>query len=232
MTASASSKQGDGTPRAAKVLVVDDHPIILQTLAQFIEQVDDLQWCGGCSTTADALRFMAKTSPDVVIVDLSLGDNSGIEFIKVIHQKHPHVAVLVLSMHDETYYAERALRAGAKGYVMKHEATEVILDAIRQVLRGDVYLSERMATRLLARAVGASTSAPERPLEGLSDRELEIFELIGRGLGTGQIARKLHLSVKTIETHRANIKEKLKVGTACELLQRAMCWVQNNGASV
>ena len=161
------------------------------------------------------------------MVDISLKSSNGIELIKDLRIRHPDVAILVLSMHDESFYAERVLRAGAKGYVMKEEATEKVIYAIRQILAGKIYLSDRMAASMLSKLVEGRTSANAFPIERLSDRELEVFELIGRGMGTRQIAGKLHLSVKTIESHRANLKVKLQVSSATDLLRHAINWVQS-----
>jgi DNA-binding NarL/FixJ family response regulator len=169
---------------------------------------------------------MESLKPDLAIVDITLRDTSGIELIKDIKIRFPKLPVLVLSMHDESFYAERALRAGARGYVMKEEASEKVMTAIRRVLAGEVYLSESVAARMLSKYVDGRPEQGSNPVERLSDRELEVFELIGRGLGTSQIAEKLHRSIKTIEAHRANIKRKLQLRTSPELLRMALQWVQ------
>jgi DNA-binding NarL/FixJ family response regulator len=173
----------------------------------------------------EALQAIAAEQPDIAIVDLSLHDTSGLELIKDLKANGPQTPVLVLSMYDETLYAERALRAGARGYIMKEEATERVMTAIRKVLSGEVYLSEKMSARLVSKFVDGPASADSSPVERLSDRELQVFELIGRGSGTRQIAETLHLSVKTIETHREHIKAKLRLANNSELVQHAIQWM-------
>ena len=219
------SKQVDSGAQA-KILLVDDHPIVRQGLAELIEQEPDLSVCGEAETAPEALEAIVTMKPDIAIVDVSLPDASGVELIKEIKAGHADVPVLVLSMHDETLYAERVLRAGAKGYIMKEEATETVMVAIRKVLNGHIYLSERMAGRLLSRFVEGTPETGGSPMQRLSDRELEVFELVGRGLSTRRIAEKLHLSIKTIESHREHIKEKLKLGSSRELLRHAMQWLE------
>ena len=214
-------------PPQAGVLVVDDHPIVRQGLALMIGHEPDLRVCAEAETHHDALQAIANHQPDVAIVDLSLKDESGLELIKDIKVRYPRLPVLVLSMADEGIYAERVLRAGASGYMMKEEATEKVLAAIRCVLAGNVYLSDAMAARMLQRFVDGRTDAGASPVDRLSDRELEVFQLIGRGLGTAQIAKKLHLSPKTIETYRAHIKDKLGLESATQLLRRAIQFVEN-----
>jgi DNA-binding NarL/FixJ family response regulator len=214
------------TPKI-KVLVVDDHPIVRQGLVQMIGRELDMAVCGEAETAYDALKVMAATSPDVAIVDLSLKGTSGLELLKDIKVRYPKLPVLVLSMYDESMYAERALRAGARGYMMKEEASEKVLTAIRSLLAGQVYLSEAMAARLLNLAVAGRTNDGASPTERLSDRELEVFRLIGQGYGNNDIARQLHLSPKTVETYRAHIKEKLNLTSSTELLQHAIKWTQN-----
>lgn len=209
----------------AKVLVVDDHPVVRQGLAQLLRQEEDLAYCGGAEDAVEALKAIEKLQPDIAIVDISLRDTSGIELIKDIRIRFPKLPVVVLSMHDESFYAERVLRAGARGYVMKEEAAEKVLVALRKVLAGEIFLSESMSARLLSKFVEGRTESRFRT-ERLSDRELEVFQLVGQGLGTRHIATNLHLSVKTIEAHRANIKRKLKLRSATELLQHAIQWVQ------
>ena len=171
-----------------------------------------------------ALELVATLMPDLVVVDISLKGSNGIELLKNIKVRYPRQAVLMLSMHDESLYAVRALRAGAAGYVMKQEATEKVLTAIRQVLNGEIYLSERMEKKMMHQLVGGRAARTGSPLEDLSDRELEVFNLIGQGHGTRQIAEELHLSIKTIESHRAHIKEKLNLKNATELVQHAIQW--------
>jgi DNA-binding NarL/FixJ family response regulator len=205
---------------------VDDHPIVRQGLAELIEHEPDLTVSGEAETGAQALELIAAAQPDIAIVDVSLRDMSGLDLIKDMKVRYANLPILALSMHDETLYAERVLRAGAKGYIMKEEATETVMLAIRKVLAGQIYLSEKMAARLLSRFVDGSGETGGSPIQRLSDRELEIFELIGRGLSTRRIAETLHLSVKTIESHREHIKEKLKLGSSREVMRHAMQWVQ------
>jgi len=217
----------EGDARRARVLIVDDHPIVTQGLTRLIGQEADLEVCGCAADVPSALGAIAALKPDVAIVDLSLGSASGLQLIKDCKVRHPELPILVLSMHDEVLYAERVLRAGAKGYVMKKDTPETVLAALRRVLGGTIYLSNHMASRLLQGMVGARPVAPSSLVGLLSDRELEVFEHLGRGVGTQQIAEILHLSPKTVETHRAHIKEKLQLKTATELFQHAMNWVQN-----
>ena len=211
-----------------KIVIVDDHPIIRQGLAELINQEDDLVVCGQAEDAHQAMKTISKQEPVLIVVDVSLKDSNGIELIKDIKVQHPDTTVLVLSMHDESVYAERALRAGANGYIMKQEASEKIIQAIRMVLDGQVYLSDKMAANVMNKLVGAKTDAGVSAIDRLSDRELEVFTLLGQGRGTRQIAQKLHLSIKTIETYRAHIKEKLNLADATELLQHAIQWVNNS----
>ena len=214
----------------ARILVVDDHPIVRRGLVQMITAEPDLTVCAEAETVPEALKAAAATNPHAAIVDLSLKGMSGLELIKDLKVRYPKLPVLVLSVFDESIYAERALRAGAKGYMMKEEATEKVLTAIRQILAGQIYLSSAMSSRLLHVLVGGRTDGGASPAERLSDRELEVFQSIGRGLGNMEIARQLHISPKTVETYRAHIKEKLKLTSASELLQHAIQWTQNMGA--
>ena len=210
-----------------RILVVDDHPIVRQGLALMIDQEPDLEVCGEAEAADQALRALTRLQPDILVLDLSLPGNDGIGLLKTIRAAHPSLPILILSMHDESVYAERALRAGANGYIMKQEATERVLVALRRILKGEVYLSDRLADRMLRRAVGQPNPSrrPSRPeLASLTDRELEVFELIGRGLGTREIARELELSVKTVESYQAHIKEKLSLPSARALMQRAIEW--------
>ncbi len=217
--------------KQAKVLVVEDHPIVRDGLSRLLSGHEDLTVCGEVEGVKGALKAVGSLSPDVVIVDLSLRDGSGLELIKDIKARCDRLPILVLSMHDESLYAERALRAGAKGYVMKQEATETLLTAIRRVLRGDIWVSDEIAARMLRKFTSGAPPTPLSPLERLSDRELEVLELIGWGLATCQIAEKLHLSVKTIEYYRANIKQKLNLKNARELFRHAVQWVEGAPAS-
>src|SRR5688500_12116434 len=207
-----------------RILLVDDHPIVRQGLAEMIDQQRDLQVCGTAEDVHKALEVLEKLRPDLVIADISLKGSNGIELLKNIKVRYPRTLVLVLSMHDESLYAVRALRAGAAGYIMKQEATEKVLTAIRQVLSGEIYLSERMEKKMMHQLVGGRSARTGSPIEDLSDRELEVFGLIGQGHGTRQIAEELHLSIKTIESHRAHINEKLNLRNATELVQHAIQW--------
>lgn len=204
------------------VMLVDDHPIVRQGLAELINQEPDLHVTAQAPSAGAALSALDQSTPDVVIVDISLEDRSGIELIKDLRSRKPDLPILALSMHDEALYAERALRAGAKGYIMKQEATDQVMTAIRKVLEGQIYVSERMAGRLLDQFVNTRPGDEDSPLGRLSDRELEIFGMIGKGMGTRDIANKLFLSVKTIEAHREHIKEKLKLKSGTELMRMAV----------
>ena len=210
-----------------KVLVVDDHPVFRQGLAQLIKQQRDLAVCGEAADAASALQLMISRKPDVAVVDVTLKGSDGIDLVKAINLRYPGLPVLVLSMHDESVYAEHALRAGARGYVMKQEPTEVVLAAIRRVLGGDLYLSESLAARMLQRFFGTRHNADVSPLGFLSGRELQVFHLLGEGLGTREIADRLHLGISTVESHRAGIKLKLKLKSATELMQHAVRWAQS-----
>jgi len=202
--------------------LVDDHPILRDGFAQLIGQESDLKVCGEADTATKALTAIAALKPDLVIVDISLKGVSGIELIKRIKLSHPEVPVLVLSVQDEAVFAERSLRAGARGYVMKQAPTEEVMAAIRRVLRGGHYLSRKMQERLLDNLSAGSEGGSAPGIECLSDRELEVFRLVGRGCGTRQIAEQLRLSIKTIETYRAHIKEKLKLRNGIELIRSAI----------
>jgi DNA-binding NarL/FixJ family response regulator len=211
-------------PQKAKVFLVDDHPLVREWLATLINQQPDLQTCGEASAAGEALQLIGVRKPDVAIVDISLEGGSGLELIKDIKASHSTVSVIVLSMHDETLYAERALRAGARGYVMKREATRNVLQAIRSVLAGKLFVSENITRTMTEKFVGGGVAAGDSPVAKLSDRELEVFQLLGRGLSTRQIADSLHLSLKTVQAFCARIKEKLKIDSATELLRAAMHW--------
>lgn len=213
----------------AKILIVDDHPLVREGLADLVNKEKDLVVCGQAEDAYQAMEAIRELMPDMAIVDISLKETSGLELIKDIKVRHPSLPVLTLSMHEESVYAERALRAGAKGYIMKREATKKVVTAIRKVLRGQLYLSEKMMTRLVRKFVDGKPEAGTSPIDCLTDRELEVFSLLGRGNGTRQISEQLHLSVKTIETYRSRIKEKLNLTSASELLQHAFQWVNSEG---
>jgi DNA-binding NarL/FixJ family response regulator len=217
----------DAPPRKSCILVVDDHPIVREGLVRVIEQTGDLVVCGQAEGIAQALEVIEASPPALVTVDIALGGQNGIELVKDIKVRFPELPVLVHSMYDETMYAERCLRAGAKGYVMKQEPPAVLLKAVRQVLRGEVYLSEAMTKQLLWRISDGVPGRGNSPAELLSDRELEVFELLGRGYRTCEVAKELHLSEKTIQTHREHIKEKLNIPDAVNLVRQAVRWVES-----
>jgi DNA-binding NarL/FixJ family response regulator len=210
--------------RKATVLLVDDHPIVRQGLTQLINQEADLAVCAQAEDGYGALHAIAIHRPDIVILDLSLNGPDGLAVLKDIRASHATLPVLVLSMHDESLYAERVLRAGANGYIMKQEATERVLEAIRRIRGGEVYVSDTIAKRLL-RQVVSSAADGKSPIEALTDRELAVFRLIGKGRGTREIADHLRVSVKTVESHQAHIKDKLGLKNARELAQHAFQWV-------
>lgn len=210
-----------GVPKR-RVFIVDDHPIVRQGLAQLIDNEPDLTVCGQGEEAYQSLRTIKQLKPDVALVDISLKDSDGIELLKELRAQEPELPVMILSMHDESLYAERALRAGARGYVMKQEAPQVLLSAVRRVLNGEVYVSDRMSATLLQRMVGNKKPGNELPMDRLTDRELEIFRMIGSGLSVKEIAEKLFLSVKTVEAHREHIKEKLGLKSSAELLRFAI----------
>jgi len=209
---------------------VEDHPIVREGLAEVINKTRDLAVCGEASTVKEALRLIPEVKPELAIVDLSLGEESGLDFIKDLRLRFPELPVLVLSMHDEAFYAERALRSGAKGYLMKREPVSVLRAAAMQVLAGEIYLSPRMSQRLLTTLAKGGKAAARVPEDRLSDRELDVFKLIGRGRGASEIAKHLNLSVKTIETYQARMKEKLGLETADELFRYALSWVSSTEA--
>jgi DNA-binding NarL/FixJ family response regulator len=207
-----------------RILLVDDHPIVQMGLAEMINAEKDLAVCGTAENLHQTLDQIESLKPDLVLLDISLKGSNGIELLKNIKARMPKLLVLMLSMHDENLYAIRALRAGAAGYIMKQEATEKVLTAIRKVLAGEVYLSDNIEKKMMKQLVGGRTARTGSPIEDLSDRELEVFGLIGQGRSTRQIAEELHLSIKTIESHRAHIKEKLNLKSATELMQYAIQW--------
>lgn len=226
------SHKGVRMGQDVRILIADDHPIVRRGLVELLEQESDFQIVAEVESGQQTMRALREQPVDLSIVDLSLKDISGIELIKQIKAQYEDMPVLVLSMHDETIYANRALRAGAAGYIMKQEGTEKLIEAIRIVLSGDVYVSSRMTGRLLSRMIGRDDPVGETPADCLSDRELEVFELLGQGLGTRQIAQRLHVSIKTIESHRERIKQKLKLANANELVQHATQWVMRETGAV
>jgi DNA-binding NarL/FixJ family response regulator len=214
---------------AAQILIVDDHPLIREGLATRIAFQPDMQVCGEATCVADALLKVKEINPDLVVVDIQLTESHGIDLIKEIKSRFPAVKMLVVSAFDESLYAEIALRAGAQGYINKRELQDNIIDALRAVLEGRRYVSPKMTQRLLGQAIDGVDAAATDPIARLSDRELEVFQLIGQGKTTSAIARQLHLSVHTIDTHREKIRHKLGVSNGTELMQRAVQWVLENG---
>jgi DNA-binding NarL/FixJ family response regulator len=217
-----SRKTSENNGRS-RVFLVDDHPLVREGLANLINQQEDLAVVGEAEDSAGAVAGIADKQPNIALIDISLKNESGLELVKNLEQRFPLVALIVLSMHDEALYAERALRAGAKGYVMKRETTKNVLTAIRRVLAGDVYVSERVVSAM-ARRMGSSRKAAAEPVERLSNRELEIFRLLGQGRTTSQIAEDLHLSLKTVQAYCARAKEKFGVNSLGELLRAAIRW--------
>lgn len=218
------------TTAKKEIFIVDDHPMMREGLAQIISRESDLGVCGEAEDAAEAIEQIIKLKPSLAIVDITLRSGNGLELIKDLQIRAPSVPVLVISMHDESLYAERVLRAGGRGYIMKQEGGKKLMAAIRQVLDGGTYLSEKMSARIVAifsgrRAEGGS------PVESLTDREFEVFQLISQGLGTKEIAEKLHVSAKTVEVHRVNVKQKLNIGTASELIHFAVRWAESQGRS-
>jgi len=204
------------------VLIVDDHPIVRQGLSQLINAEDDLEVSGNAATVEEALQSLSESYPDVVIVDLSLAHSDGLELIKEIRSETRHLPVLVLSMHDENMYAERLISAGANGYIMKQAAADQLLIALRRVLAGGVYVSEHLGSSMIERIAGNDLKRTSNPIERLSNRELQVLNLIGRGKTTREVAENLTLSVKTVESHRQRIKKKLNLQTSAQLVQFAV----------
>ncbi len=216
-------------PAKKRILLVDDHPFMRAGLAGLIDRQADLMVCGEAGNPAEAFRALVKSKPDLVLTDLTMPGRSGLEFIKDLRAAEPNLAVLVISMHDEVVHAERALRGGARGYIMKEAGGENLLSAIRQVLRGEVYVSPRMSARILEGLSGTKPRGSSSPIEKLTDREFEIFQLIGQGNSTRDIAEKLHLSTKTVDVHRSHIKEKLDLKDVTALMRHAVRWVETQG---
>jgi DNA-binding NarL/FixJ family response regulator len=210
-----------------RILVVDDHPIVRQGLSLLLNREPDLVVCGEAEEATGAMHVLASARPDVLIVDISLTGPDGLDLLKNIRITHPTLPVLILSMHEESIYAERALRAGANGYIMKQEATEKVLVAVRRILSGEIYVSDRIANKMLKHYITGSGTLRNSSIADLSDRELEVFRLIGDGHGTRRIAEELHLSIKTVESYQAHIKEKLSLRSARELMQHAIQWNMN-----
>jgi DNA-binding NarL/FixJ family response regulator len=217
-------QQPKKTRKAVSILIVDDHPIVRQGLENLLSQEKSMEVCAQAEDAYKAMKAIRELKPDIIVVDISLQDKSGLELIKDIHVQYPDMPILALSMHDENLYAERVLRAGAKGYVMKQQAAEKVIDAIKSIMNGQIYVSEKIAAKMMRKLVGVKSDMGLSMTDRLSDRELEVFLLIGKGYGTRQISEKLHLSIKTIESYRAHIKEKLNLADATELLQYAIQW--------
>ena len=216
--------------KRARILIVDDHPAVREALAMRIGRQSDLEVCGEAADLSEALRLVADTRPDVAVVDISLKTGCGIDLIKRIKDRNDTVRLLVWSTHSESLYAERALRAGALGYINKDQATDKIVEGIRRVLEGKVYLSDAMAEKMLRRTVGGERKEITRsPLDALANRELEVFRLIGQGVKTAEIAERMHLSVKTVETYRERIRKKLDLRDGTELVHYATQWTLENG---
>jgi len=212
----------------SRILLVDDHPLFLEGLRQMIDRNAALAVCGEVADAQAAMKAIADLKPDLVIVDITLGHTNGLDLIKTLKARFEDLPVLVISMHDESLYAERAIRAGAQGYVMKSEPARTVRSAIMKVLGGDIFLSEKMSTSVLSKLMSGKPEAPVSPVEQLSDRELEVFQLMGQGMPTRQIAEELHLTIPTIHSFRNRIKEKLRLKSSTELLLHAMQWFRES----
>ncbi|HVS51559.1 MAG TPA: response regulator transcription factor [Opitutaceae bacterium] len=230
MKSRASQTPAAPADQRRRILLIDDHPFMRAGLAQLIERQPDLMICGEAGNPTEAFQALAKTKPDLALTDLTMPGRSGLEFIKDLLAAEPRLPVLVVSMHDELVYAERALRAGARGYIMKEAGGENLLAAIRQVLGGEVYASPRMSARILQGLSGTRPRGSSSPIEKLTDREFEIFQLIGQGKSTRDLAAQLHLSPKTVDVHRSHIKEKLELKDATALIRHAVRWVETQGS--
>jgi len=221
----------ESASQKTRIFIVDDHPIVREGLSLMMNRQPDLMVCGEAEEAAVALQAITETRPDFLIVDISLNGPDGLDLLKSIRVRFPSLPVLILSMHDESIYAERALRAGANGYIMKQEATETVLVAVRQILNQKVYVSDRVANRMLQQYITGSATEKHSPVAMLSDRELEVFRLIGEGHSTRKIAEELHLSIKTVESYQAHIKDKLSLKSGRELVQRAIQWSIGEGVA-
>jgi DNA-binding NarL/FixJ family response regulator len=218
-------------PVQKRIMVVDDHPMTRNGIAEWIRREQDLSVCAEAQNAEQALDAVSKSKPDLVLTDITLPGKSGLELIKDLRAIEPDLPVLVISMHDESLYAERALRAGARGYIMKHERGDEVMRAIRRVLSGKLYVSEEMSARILEGISGRQPATQCSAIKQLTDRELEVFQLIGQGLSTQQVATKLHLSAKTVDAHRASIKDKLEIKNLTELISYAARWSMQEGAN-
>ena len=213
--------------RPTRILLVDDHPVVRDGFAEVINREADLSVCGVAEDRAGALRAVEAAKPDLAVIDLTLKDSSGMELVKDLHAQRPALLILVVSMHNENLYAERVLRAGARGYITKQQATRDIVQAIRRVLSGGIYLNETTGAGVLERLAAKPQTEGDAVLDTLTDRELQVFELTGQGFNTREIARQLHIDMKTVETYRLRIKEKLKLETSSDLLKLAIRWKQD-----
>ena len=225
------SRTAGAAKNRTRILLVDDHPMVRERLAEIINREADLTVCGEAEDRHDAIVAILANRPALAIIDLTLRNSDGLELIKDIRSRWPKLRVLVVSMHDESLYAERVIRAGALGYITKQEATRNILVAIRRVLQGTIYLNEKIASHIISRLMAHAGAAAATPAELLSDRELQVFDLTGQGLNTNEVATRLHVAVKTIETYRARIRDKMRLKNASELLQSAIAWTHHHGAA-
>ena len=220
-------KQDKTTEKKTQILIVDDHPVIREGLMAIINHEQDFDICGQAEDAYAALKAINELKPDIVITDISLNNSDGIELTKNIKAGHPGLPVIIFSVHDESLYAERAILAGAKAYLMKDKVSENIIKAIRTVLSGEIYVSDAILKKFLHKIAGDKAGTAKTPIESLSDREFEIFRLIGEGVKASQMAKQLHLSIKTIETYRSRIKEKLNLPNASQLLQYSIKWAKS-----
>jgi DNA-binding NarL/FixJ family response regulator len=220
-------KAGKPTVKKTQVLIIDDHPMTRAGLVHLINHQPDLVVCGEAANAAQALEILDSSRPDLLLIDITLPGKSGLELIKDVKAMRPELLMLVISMHDESLYADRVLRAGARGYITKHEGGEKLIEAIRHVLSGKIYVSESMSAHILEIFSGGQAALDRSSIEKLSDREFEVFESLGAGLSSQQIAKKLHLSAKTVDAHRANIKTKLNIKTTAELIAYAASWISH-----
>ena len=209
-----------------RIIVVDDHPMMRAGLMQIINKQSDMEVCGEAGSPAEAMDLLKNSRPDLILVDISMKGASGLEFIRDVSAVYGHIPMLVVSMHDEKVYAERALRAGACGYIMKEQSGGYLMVALHRVLEGGIYLSKEMSTRLLKNLANPTSSNPDSPLQKLTDREFEVFRLIGQGQTTEEIAHQLHISPKTVDVHRFQIKDKLQLGSSTALIHYAVHWAQ------
>jgi DNA-binding NarL/FixJ family response regulator len=219
-------KKPRAQPGRKRLFILDDHPMMREGLAQIINHESDLTVCGEAGTGREAVDLVTQLKPDLLLADISLPDKSGLDVVKDLQALQPGLAVLVISMHDESLYAERVLRAGARGYIMKQEGGRKLLEAIRRVLNGQIYVSDKISATILESFSGRRNETSRGPIENLTDREFEVLRLLGEGKGTREIAALLHLSGKTVEAHRANIKRKLELKSAGELIRYAVRWVE------